>query len=100
MTEICDNKDISCVHCKIPFPKRMTMANGKDGQLVKGMIMVCSACGGAQVLGETSWRPMTRQDFDALPAKSKVALVTCVNGLKARLKAGKEWSPYEGRSRN
>jgi hypothetical protein len=38
---------------------------------------------------------MTKADFDALPQQSKVALVSVVKGLQARLGAGKEWSPYD-----
>jgi hypothetical protein len=92
--QIYANKDIACVHCKIPFPKRMAMANSRGGTLSKGMIMVCSACGGAQVLGDSDWRPMTKRDFDVLPPKSKADLLTVVQGLKKRLETGKEWSPY------
>ena len=61
------------------------------------MILVCSTCGGAQILGDVDWRPMTKQDFEALPMASKRALVTTVNGLRAPLNAGSEWSPYKQR---
>lgn len=100
MSEIYANKDIACVHCKIPFPKRMTMSHGRGGQLTKGMIMICSACGGAQILGDTTWRPMTREDFLALPPQSKQALLATVAGLRQRLGTGQEWSPYEQRKQN
>lgn len=100
MSQIYSNKDISCVHCKIPFPKRMTMANGRDGQLHKGMIMVCSACGGVQILGDSSWRPLAKSDFDRLDGRSKLALVSVAKGLKERLAAGVEWSPYERSKRS
>lgn len=98
MSEVYTNKDIACVHCKIPFPKRMTMANGHGGTLHKGMIMVCSACGGAQILGDSSWRPITKTDFDRLPPQSKRTLLVVAKGLRDRLQAGQEWSPYEKRS--
>lgn len=96
MSQIYDNKGITCLFCKIPFPKRMTMANGRGGALHKGMIMVCSSCGGAMILGDSSWRPLTKADFDKLPLPSKRALVAVANGLKTKLQAGQEWSPYEG----
>ena len=100
MSEIHTNRDTFCVHCKIPFPKRMTIADGRGGQMAKGMIMLCSACGGAQILGDSEWRPMTKQDFEALPPLSKEKLVATANALKARLKAGVEWSPYEQTRKN
>lgn len=100
MNEIYNNKGTVCVHCKIPFPKRMTMANGRGGVLHKGMIMVCSACGGVQILGDSDWRPLTQADFLALPQQSKVALVSVVKGLQSRLGAGKEWSPYDRPDKN
>jgi hypothetical protein len=95
MKDVFDNRDTFCVHCKIPFPKRMSMANSRGGALTKGMIMVCSCCGGAQILGDSDWRPLTKADFDVLPPQSKLALVSVVKGLQSRLKAGQEWSPYE-----
>ena len=94
MSQIYANKDLACLHCKIPFPKRMTMANDRGGQLHKGAIMVCSACSGAMILGDSSWRPMTKADFEALPPQSKRALLVTVQGLREKLKAGVEWSPY------
>lgn len=92
--EIYANKGLKCVHCKVDFPKQMSMKYGKGGKLAKGMIMVCSSCGGAMVLGDTEWRPMTKSDFDKLPHEAKLSLVMVVNQLKSKLKAGVEWSPY------
>jgi hypothetical protein len=94
MSEIYDMKDISCVHCKIPFPKRMSMVSGKGGKLTKGMIMLCSSCGGAQILGDSEWRPLTKEDFGRLPRQSKEALAKISRGLWDKLKSGAEWSPY------
>lgn len=95
MSEIYDAKNMVCLHCKVPFPKWMTMKYGRGGKLIKGMIMVCSNCTGAMVLGDSSWRPMEKKDFDALPNQAKVSLVLIVKGLKQKLGAGKDWNPYE-----
>lgn len=86
--------DTKCVHCGIVFPKRMTMGK-TDGKLRKNQIMLCSSCGGAMILGDSQWRPFTKQDFAALPPQTKRALLVAVKGLEQTVGAGKEWSPYQ-----
>ncbi len=98
MKGVYNQKDLVCIHCKIPIPKRMPMANDRGGVLHKGMIMLCSACGGAMILGDSDWRPLTKEDFAALPLQAKRQLVFVANQLRAKLGAGAEWSPYDYRT--
>jgi hypothetical protein len=70
------------------------MVSGKGGKLTQGMIMLCSSCGGAQILGDSEWRPLTKEDFGRLPRQSKEALAKISRGLWDKLKSGAEWSPY------
>lgn len=83
-----------CYNCKTPIVKRMTMADGRNGQMQKGMIMICSNCLRPMILGDTTWRPMNRADFEALPKASQQKLTMTAKGLEGLLKEGKEWTPY------
>lgn len=94
MNQIHEAKNLTCLHCKIPFPKTFTMGK-TDGKIRKNQIMLCSNCGGAMILGDFDWRPFTRQDFELLPPASKRALVIAAAGIKSKLGAGKDWSPYD-----
>lgn len=91
---------LKCLHCGIPFPKRMSMTGPSDGKLKKGMIMVCSSCNGVMILGDSDWRPFTREDFNKLPQPVQRQLVITCAGLNKVLGAGKEWSPYDPPTQN
>lgn len=79
----------------MPLPKRMSMTNPEGGKLTKGLIIVCSACGGTAVLGDSDLHPMTPAEFQALDPRSKRALVITRTEILATIKAGGKWSPFE-----
>lgn len=88
--------DFKCPNCQVEFPKRMSMTGRGDGQLHKGLIMVCSECAGIAVLGDTSLHPMTAAEFAALDMPTKRALVITRTEIEKTIKAGGKWSPYGG----
>lgn len=92
MSNIHDNPEgFSCAACNVPFAKRMTMGKERDGKVKKGMIMICSACGTVNVLGDTSLHPMTKTEFNALPEITKRTIAIA---HKEVVKHRGEWTPY------
>ena len=86
--------DFKCTSCGVEFPKRMPMRGIGDGQLHKGMIMVCSECASVSVLGDTALHPMTAEEFKALDTPTKRALVITRTEIEKTIKGGGKWSPY------
>jgi hypothetical protein len=88
-------KDFKCCQCSIDLPAAMSMVGHKTPNVKKGMIIVCSACGAINVLGDSALHPMTKQEFLALPDTSKRAVTMTRQGILSKIQAGGSWSPHE-----
>lgn len=84
-----------CLRCGVEFVKRVHQSGHSDGKLHKGMIMICSACSQPHILGDSDWRPLTREDFAKLAPIDQKRLLYTAQMLKAKAWTKKPWTPYD-----
>lgn len=85
---------LQCPQCHADLPQAMSMVGHQQVQMRKGMIMVCSACATPLILGDTTFRPLSRAEFDRYPPQTKGTILATVNAIRQKVKKNGEWTPY------